>query len=148
MKSEFLVVADLGCLKAYAIHYDPLDITPRVEPVDAFYPLAAHTRISEELSDQAGRFPKGGAPQGGPAGQSIGERSTLEREERRRLAKLLAEKIEELTRDHHNFFFAAPKEINAQIVSELSSECREKIRRNLPLDLTKIERSELLERFQ
>jgi hypothetical protein len=62
MKSSFLIVADRGNLKAYRVEKVPGDRPPRVALVQAFTFTDAHLKITDKLSDMAGRFPVGSAP--------------------------------------------------------------------------------------
>jgi len=78
-----------------------------------------------------------------------GERHNIELETRKRLVRQLARRVNLLARPKtvERCLFAASKEINHLLLGELESEVRTKIHKNLPADLTKLERTEILARF-
>jgi hypothetical protein len=80
---------------------------------------------------------------------SDGERHNIEFEKRKRLARRLAERVNALMRrdDVDICYLAASKEINHQILEEVEPRLRAKIEKNLAADLTKINKSELLQHF-
>ncbi len=145
MKNTLIVVADLGCFKAfkYANHY--LNRSPRLELLEQFENPEAHSHLVERVSDLSGRFPRG---TGGGA-MSDGERHNIQLEMRKRFVRQLAQRLNALARDREidTCFLAASKEINHQLIEELEPEVRAKIQRNVPADLTKIDHAELLGRF-
>jgi Protein required for attachment to host cells len=73
----------------------------------------------------------------------------LKLESKRRLIRQIADHIERLIQrnDFDGCWLAAHKEINHQILKELSLAIRERIKKNLPLDLTKVGQKELLDQF-
>jgi hypothetical protein len=100
------------------------------------------------VSDLSGRFPRAtGAKTGGA--MSDGERHNIELETRKRLVRQLAQRLNLLVRgpDVERFLLAASKEINHQLLEELEATVRAKIEKNIPADLTKVERAELLGHF-
>lgn len=144
MKRKLVVVTDLGSLKAYKVDPNDFGRTPRLEPLRNIELADAHEKLADKLSDQAGRFANGGA-----SGASYGERHNIEIEHRKRLVKQLAEHVNALVRpeDIDACYFAASKEINHQILEELDPRARAKIELNVPADLTKLDKGELLDRF-
>ena len=78
-----------------------------------------------------------------------GERHNIELEARRRLVRQLAQRLNTLARGQEieRCFLAASKEINHQLLEELDPHLRAKIEKNIPADLTKLERAEILRRF-
>lgn len=148
MKNKWLLVADLGSFKAYRVDASRFARGPRLELMEAFENADAHDRLGDKVSDLAGRFPKGTGPNGAGI-MSQGERHNIELEQRRRLTRRLAERINTLMRrdDLDTCFFAASKEINHQIVEGLEPALRAKIELNLSADLTKVDKSRLLYHF-
>jgi len=144
MKNKLVVVTDLGSLKAYKLDRNDLGRTPRLELLQDIEWAAAHEKLADKLSDQAGRFGKGGA-----SGASSGERHNIALEHRKRLVKQLAERVSLLIRpeDVDACYFAASKEIHHQILEELEPRLRAKIEKNITADLTKLDKAELLDRF-
>src|SRR4029453_3705636 len=90
--SSLVIVTDRGSLKAYRVNETPTR-GPSLQLVQAFNMTDAHGRLSDKLSDLAGRFPvtEGAGAHRGPA--SIAERTQLVTEMDRRLQKNLADQI-------------------------------------------------------
>jgi len=150
MKNTLVVVTDLGCLKAYRVNANQHFSAPRLELVDEFHPANAPGRFGEKVSDLSGRFPRGGGPGNGATAMSAGERHNIVLEQRKRLVRQLAGRLNTLTAppDIERCFLAASKEINHPLLEALDPRARGKIHKNLPADLTKVEKSELLRHFQ
>jgi len=149
MKNTLLVVADLGGYKAYKLEpNEQPNRAPRLELLEQYDNGQAHDRLVDKVSDQAGRFPRAGGVVPGGA-MSAGERHNIELETRKRLVRQLAQRINVLARqqDFERCMLAASREINSQLLSELESQVREKIIRNISADLTKIERCDILRHF-
>jgi len=148
MKNTLVVVADLGCLKAFWLDNNHLNRTPRLEPVEEFERPEAHGKLVDKVSDQSGRFPRGGGTTAAGA-MADGERHNIELEMRKRLVRQLARRFNTLARakEVEHCLLAASKEINHQLLEELEPEVRAKIQKNLSADLTKLERSEILAHF-
>ncbi len=148
MKNTLLVVADLGGFKAFKMENNHVHRTPRLELLDEFSNVQAHGRLVDRVTDLSGRFPRGTGLKAAGA-MSDGERHNIELETRKRLVRQLAQRLNELARteDVEHCLLAASKEINHQLIQELEPQVRAKITKNLPADLMKVERSELLSRF-
>jgi protein required for attachment to host cells len=148
MKNTLVVVADLGCLKAYRLE-NGVTQTPRLELVEQFDNPDAHSRLVERVTDLSGRFTRGAAKPDNGNVMSDGERHNIELEQRKRLVRQLARRLNSLARDQEveRCLLAASREINHQLVEELEPQVRAKIEKNLTADLTKLERAEILERF-
>lgn len=146
MKNTLVVVADLGCFKAYKLENNQINRTPRLELIEQFENPEAHGRLVDKVSDQSGRFPRG---TGGGA-MSDGERHNIELEMRKRFVKQLAQRFNNLARDRgiERCFCAVSKEINHLFVDELEPAVRAKIEKSLHADLTKLDRAEILKRFE
>jgi hypothetical protein len=149
MKNKWVVLSDLGSLKAYKVDESSLNSHPRLELLESFENPEVHSKLSEKLSDQAGQFPRGSRAAGSGHDIASGERHNIELEQRRRWVRQLAERLDHVLRrgDVEVCWFAAGKEINHQILAELSHEAKAKIEKNLPANLTKIEKAELLRHF-
>jgi len=147
MKNTVLVVTDLACLKAYRVDTSPRHSSPRLELVDEFHFADAHERLVDKVSDQSGRFPRGGGNGGGA--MSAGERHNILLEQRKRLVRQLAERLNAVINcaDVEHCLLAASKEINHALMKELPARARGKIQKNLSADLTKVEKSGLLRYF-
>jgi hypothetical protein len=149
MKTKWVVLADLGSMKAYKIDDNSENSHPRLELLESFDNPEVHSKLSDKVSDQAGQFARGS--RGAGAGHEIasGERHNIELEQRRRWVRQVSERVERVLRraDVELCWFAAGKEINHQILEELSPEAKAKVERNITANLTKIEKSELVNHF-
>lgn len=149
MRKKWVVLADLGCLKAYEVDHSPVNGQPRLELRETFENPEVHHRLSEVLTDQPGRFARGS--RGTPSNYEIasGERHNIELEQRRRWIRQLADRLTQLLRrdDVEVCWFAAGKEINHQILDHVPAELRAKIQKNVPANLTKVEKADLLRHF-
>jgi hypothetical protein len=148
MKNTLVVVVDLGCLKAFRLE-NGVTRTPRLELIEQFDNPKAHDRLVERVTDLSGRFPRGAAKPANGNVMSDGERHNIELEERKRMVRELARHLNLLARNREIecCFLAASREINHQLVEELEPQVRAKIEKNLSVDLTKLERAEILQRF-
>lgn len=148
MSDKLVVLTDLGALKAYKVTRDELNGHPRIDLIQNFENVSAHQRMSDTLSDRAGRFPVGN---GIAAGQmSHGENHGLETETEKRLIELLSSRVNEIVggSDAPYFYFAAPAQINQRVVDGFRPDVRAKMQKNVTSDLIKTVKSELLSRFQ
>ncbi len=149
MKNRLVVVTDLGSFKAYRLEENELHSSPRLDLVENF-DTAVEEKISDQVTDQPGRFPKGTSVNRTASGDmSAGERHNLDLERRRRAVKKVAEQINRLLRPNEvdGCYFAASNEINSQILNELEPGVRKKIEKNATANLTKIDKAELLNHF-
>jgi hypothetical protein len=139
-----LVVLDLGQLKAYRLERTQLN-TPRLIPVEDIELQEAHQKLLDKVTDQAGRWR---VPNERMA-MSYGERQKIDLEFRKRLMKQHAHSLHRLlnTPDVEECYLATPKEMHHLILEELEPRIRNKITKNLPCDLTKLSKAELLEHF-
>ena len=146
MNNKLVVVTDLGSFKAYKLEVNGLHKTPRLELIEEFNLVEAHGKMSDRLSDLAGRYH---APVMGKWAAPWGERHNIELEQKRRLIKQVAHALADLLRRNgsEGCYLAASKEINHQILAELPREARAKIEKIVPCDLTKSEKSDLLRHF-
>jgi hypothetical protein len=80
---------------------------------------------------------------------SDGERHNIALEKRKRLVRQMAHRLNELARspDVERCFLAASREINHQLLNELEPRVRAKITKNVPADLTKLDRPQILRHF-
>ncbi len=148
MKNTLLVVADLGGFKAFKVENNQVNRSPRLELLEEFDNAQAHGRLVDRVSDLSGRFPRGVGTKNGGA-MSDGERHNIALESRKRQVRQIAQRINVLARDQQveRCLLAASKEINHQLVEELEPQVRAKIAKNIPADLTKLERAAILTRF-
>jgi hypothetical protein len=140
-----VIVSDLGHFKAYAFERTDRG-TPRLEVIEEFESPEAHIRVSEKLTDRAGRFGMGGERN---SLKGYGDLHNFEQEEQKKVLKKIASRIEKVIEKNQpeRWYLSAPKKIQKQLVELLSEETRKKLKRALAADLTKLEKTDLLERF-
>ena len=101
-----------------------------------------HSKVSDRVTDKAGRFDYG------PGSQSVGERQSEQEEAEARQLDGIAQAIHEAVgAGNEDIYLAAPKEIIADLVSLLDPAVDRRIRNQLPLNLVKAPKLGLLERF-
>jgi hypothetical protein len=145
MKNTLIIVTDLGLFKAYRLERTAIQQTPRLELIEELEALDAHGKLLDKVTDQAGRWR---VPTARMA-MSYGERQKIDLEMRRRLIKQMAEHISRVLReqDAEECYLSTNKETHKQLWEELEPDVRKKIVKVLPLDLTKANKSQLLEHF-
>lgn len=142
---KLLVVADLGHLKAYRLEERPEFSRPRIELIQAMETVETH-HLREDVTDQAGRFRKGPAVVGA---LSDGEEHNLNLERRNRTVRILAETITTLIAQEQmpQCYLAADSRINQSLLDEMDQQTRQRIQKNIPANLSKLDPEELIERF-
>jgi len=150
MHSKLIIVTDRGLLRAYRQTQTVNDRQPRLELIAELKPAEAHIKRSDQVSDQAGRFPRGGGTAVTPGDLSAGEQLQQEAEQDHRLIQQLAEKIDTLLGDAQVTAgrLAASAPIHKQLFAALSPISREKIIQVLASNLTKTDPTELLGHFE
>jgi hypothetical protein len=147
MKGTLILLADLGCLKAFKLENGQANRSPRLEPVEEFSQPEAHERLVTEVTDMSGRFHRGATNVAG--GMSDGERHNINLEKRKRLVRNLAGHVNRLAKDPEvdKCWMAASREISHPLLNELDPDVRAKMQTVVAADLTKLTRSEILKRF-
>lgn len=149
MNNTLVVVADLGCLKAFKLENNHLNRTPRLDLVEQYDSLDAHEKLVDKVSDLAGRFPRTTGTSKGSGAMSDGERHNIELEQRKRLVRQLSERVNVLVRgpEVERCLLAASREIHHQLLEQLEPQVLAKIQKHLSADLTKLARTEILRHF-
>src|SRR2546422_4417713 len=143
MKKKLLIVTDLGSFKAYAVDNSRLHSRARLELIEHFNPEQPHRKMTDKLSDLSGRY----RAAVGKGSTSIGERHNIKLEERKRLIRQLARRLNVLMSDGEvgSCYLAASKGIDRQILGALAPGAQAKIKKNLPVDLMKTSKEKLLD---
>ena len=146
--ASLVIAADRGSLKAYQVNETPTR-GPSLKLIQAFDVTAAHGRLIDKVSDQAGRFPVSDGA-GSHHGASISEATQLETETDRRINKELAEQIAKIVNGSgkEGWAFAAPSEIHGAIVDLLPDRVRNRIVEHVKSDLVKVEPSKFPNHFR
>lgn len=148
MKNTLVLVTDFAGYKAYRLENEQPYSSARLELLEEYTDSEAHRRLVEQVSDLSGRFPRGGA-RSAAAAMSDGERHNIELEKRKRGVRKLAGRLDPLMQDPkiEQCFLAASREIMHPLLAELSPGARSKIGMNIPADLMKASKVDLLRHF-
>jgi hypothetical protein len=146
--ASLVITADRGSLKAYRVNETPTR-GPSLKLIQAFDITDAHGKLTDKLTDLAGRFPvteSAGAHRGAA---SIAE-SKLETEVDRRIIKELADQITKIVNDSgkEGWAFAASSGIHSAIVDLLPDRVRNRIVEHVKSDLVKVEPVKLPNHFR
>ena len=135
-----LIATDRGHFVAYHVNSGTV---PEVIDRTAF--SEGTEKISELVTDQAGRFPSGGTD---GYRQSAMERPRLELELEMRCVRHISQRITELLTTHPGTWaLAAPGEILHSIQEHLSAEITRRHRLSVPRDLVKVPATEIASHF-
>jgi hypothetical protein len=142
-----IVAADLGHFRAYSVTKSELE-SPRVELIESYDTTEAHGKLSEKYSDANGKFGLMGGKKGAACGN--GEPHNIRLEAERRMTKLIAKDINTLIAKEGNgkWYFAAPEEINKQILESLDPSVKGRLVKNISENLTKTKKKEILSHFE
>jgi hypothetical protein len=149
MNETLLIVADLGLLRAYREVENLADRKPHLELIEEFKPEGARQKLSDQMTDQAGRFPRGGGAAHTSGDLSAGENLQAEAEEERHLISDLAEKINVLLADKTvmRCSIAISGAIHNQLLEAIDPKARAKIGKVLASNLAKTPPTELQAHF-
>lgn len=144
---KIIVTVDLGHFKAFKSAKDPLN-RESLTLIESYDSIEGHGKLSDQLSDSAGRFMKGSRK--GEATRGSGEPGNLEADINRKIIKIIAKNISDLiTREKKPvWYLAAPVKVNNQIIKLLSPDVRARLDRNIVADLIKVDKSEILNHFK
>jgi hypothetical protein len=148
MKRTLVIVADLGNFRAFEWDGNEFHSTPRLELIDDFETVEARGMRANTLTVIERRSAQKPGNEAVGVG-SDGEQHNMHLEKRRRLIRQMADRVTDLLRlkDVERCFFAAPNEINQQILEHVGSDVRRKIEKNLSLDLTRLDKAQLIDHF-
>ncbi len=145
--TSLIIVADRGSLKAYRVDATP-NRGPSLHLIRAFDITDAHGRLSDKVTDQAGRFPPGNGD--ARHASSMAERTGLDTENDRRIHKQISEHIATIVKGEGmgGWSFAAPASIHSAVVNALPEDVRARVVEFVKSDLVKIEPAKLAAHFR
>src|SRR5205085_4031356 len=132
----------------YRLEKDNRLSRPRLRLIDE-YETNVPNHLREEVTDRIGQFRKSSVS-AGAANISDGEEHNLELERRRRAAKAVAKRIQEVLKREstvEGWYFAAPREVHKCILDELDPNVRSRIEKVVPADLTRLNPDEVIDHF-
>lgn len=144
---KIIIVADLGHFRAYRVIRNDME-SPRVELIESYDSVEAHGKLSEKLSDDAGRFGMSGGKNGSAKG--YGEPHKMELEMQKKVIRLMAGDVNSIVarEGFPRWYLAAGEKINSQLIEYLGTEAKSRLSKNLTSNLTKVKAPELLARFE
>jgi hypothetical protein len=144
--NRLIIAVDLGHFKAYKVTKEPME-SARIELIESYDSLGGHGKISEKVSDRAGRFGTVGSKNGIATGS--GEAHNTELENSKRMLKLIANDINSLITKggYDSWYLAAGKKINSHILENLEPSVKARLEKNISSDLTKVDKSAILDHF-
>jgi hypothetical protein len=143
---KVIIAADLGHFRAYRVVRNPME-SPRVELIESYDSIEAHGKLSEKVTDQAGRFSR---KSGSQKAKGSPEPHNLELELQRKMIRSIAEGIGAVLQreGNPNWYLAAEKQITNQLIESLDSVPKAKLTKSLTVNLTKVKAPEILSRFE
>jgi hypothetical protein len=150
MKKTLIIVTDLGLLRAYRETQNKADRQPHLELIAELKLEKAHQKLSDQLSDQAGRFARGSGTANPSGDLSAGESLNSEAEQSRRLISQMAGKIDSLLMEDDvvGCSLAVSAAIHKQLLEALDPKARAKIDRVLASNLVSTDPTELIAHFE
>lgn len=144
---KILIVADLGHFKAFKVTKSQME-SPRITLIESYDSIDAHGKLSEKVSDSAGRFKRSEGSRTNAKG--YGEPHNIEIEMKKRTIKLIAGDIDTIIKKENycQWDLAAPETLNKQIIKGLAPEVREKLGSSITSNLTSVEKSKILSYFE
>ena len=144
---KLIIAVDLGHFKAYKVSTDSPG-SPVIDLIESYDSMEGHGKLSEKLSDGAGRFAMSGGKNGSAKG--YGEPHNIELESEKKTAKLIAKDIAAIIGREgiKKWWFAAGDKINNLVIENLGPDIKAKMDKNITLNLTKAKKSEILKHFE
>ena len=144
---RLIIAVDLGHFKAYKVSTDSPG-RPKIQLVESYDSIERHGKLSEKVTDGAGRFGVGGGKNG--AAKGYGEPHNIELEAEKKAAKLIAKDIVTIIGREgiKKWWFAAAHKLNSLIMENLDPDIKAKMDKNINSNLTKTNKSEILKHFQ
>ena len=144
--TSLIIVADRGSVKAYKVDETP-NRGPSLHLIQAFDITDAHGRLSDKVTDQAGRFPTGDGATRHTVRWQSGRDSTPKTIAE--FIKQIAEHIVRIVKSEgmEGWSFAAPASIHSAVVDALSADVRDRVVEFVKSDLVKIEPAKFANAF-
>jgi hypothetical protein len=143
-----MIAVDLGHFKAYKVGKTKLG-NSKMKLIESYDSIDAHEKLKDRVTDQAGRFRKGGEKAGSSKAKGYGEPHNIKLEEEKRLIKLIAKDINAIIGREkcQSWCLAAPAEINNRIVEYLLPDVKATLGKNVTCNLTRAKKLEILGQF-
>jgi len=144
---KLIIAVDLGHFKAYKVSTDSPG-SPRIQLIESYDSIAGHGKLSEKLSDGAGRFALNGGKNGSAKGFGEAHNITLETE--KKTARLIAKDITAIIGREgvKKWWFAASDKMNSLVIENLDPDIKAKMDKNINSNLTNTKKAEILKHFE
>lgn len=144
---RLIIAVDLGHFKAYKVSTGSPG-SPKIDLVESYDSIEGHGKLSEKLSDRAGRFGLSGRKNIDAKGFGEAHNITLEAE--KKTAKLIAKDITAIIGREgvKKWWFAAPDKINSLVIENLDTGIKTMMDKNINSNLTNTKKSEVLKHFE
>jgi len=144
---RLIIAVDLGHFKAYKVSTDSPG-SPKIHLIESYDSIEGHGKLSEKVSDGAGRFGVSGGKNG--AAKGYGEPHNIELEAEKKAAKLIAKDIAAIIGREgiKKWWFAAANKLSSLILENLEPDLKAKMDKNINSNLTKTNKSEILKHVQ
>ncbi|PKL52439.1 MAG: hypothetical protein CVV37_01265 [Nitrospira bacterium HGW-Nitrospira-1] len=144
---RLIIAVDLGHFKAYKVSTGSTE-SPKIQLIESYDSIEGHGKLSEKLSDEAGRFGQGGGKKG--AAKGYGEPHNIELEAEKKAARLIAKDIAAIISREgiKKWWFAASGKMNSMVMENLAPDIKAKMDRNINSNLTNTKKSEILKHFE
>lgn len=144
---KLIIAVDLGHFKAYRVSTDSPG-SPRIQLIESYDSLEGHGKLSEKLSDGAGRFGLNGGKNGSAKG--FGEAHNIALETEKKTARLIAKDITTMIRREgvKKWWFAASDKMNSLVLENLDPDIKAKMDKNINSNLTNTKKAEILKHFE
>jgi protein required for attachment to host cells len=149
MKStHIIIVADTGTLKAYRVSEKSLKNRKSAEVIKMINYEEAHTKLSDLLTDRAGRFRGSGDSRS--RGHASGEEHNMKEDIKKKMVKHLVHDIEGIIKftPAEFFYVSLPRAVHKNVMEGMNKTLRGKITKQVAADLIKAPVGELRERFK
>lgn len=144
---RLIIAVDLGHFRAYKLSTDSPG-SPKINLVESYDSVEGHGKLSEKVSDGAGRFGVGGGKNG--AAKGYGEPHNIELEAEKKAARLIAKDIAAVIgrEGTKKWWFAAAHKLNSLVLENLDTEVKSNLDKNVNANLTKTNKSQILKHFE
>ncbi|NOX20472.1 MAG: host attachment protein [Nitrospirae bacterium] len=141
--NRIVIVTDLGHFKYYRLIKNDME-SPRLELQEEYDIIDAHKKLSEMITDRAGRFGMGNEKKDL---KGYGEAHNLELENKKKIIRQIAEDINKIIKSegYKKWYLVAGKTLNSAILERLDPKVKEALYRNIVADHVKTKKSDLLE---
>ncbi|MBS1902149.1 MAG: host attachment protein [Bacteroidetes bacterium] len=147
-KVEVIITANFGALKAYRIEEKSLVHRRGCELIRKTEYERAHKKLSEIVTDRAGRFRGSGVATN--KNRSFGEEHHLADDLKQKAVKQIAHDIDGVIKHTpaNGYYLAVPKAISKDILDRLSAATRSKITKRVDVDIVKEPVQAIRDRFK